>query len=400
MTVTASERTTWTPWRGVLAFGLVSLLADMVYEGMRSVAGPYLGELCASAATVGIITGAGEAAALFLRLFAGRLADRTQRHWGLTTFGYGLTAVCVPLLALAPRLGGAGLAVATVLILAERTGKALRSPSKSVLLAAAAQQVGRGKGFGVHKALDQVGAFTGPLVVAGLAAVLSVQAGLAFLAVPGALAMILLAALRRRLDVPGLPEAPDLPDAHGRDRVRLPLQFHTFATAVALTTAGLLTFGMLGFHLVDADLVSTPVVPLVYAGAMATAALAALLTGWVFDQVGARVLWVLPALVAPIPALVFANHLGVALVGIGLWGMATGIQDSTAKALVGDLVPKARLATAYGVFAAYQGVAALAGGVLAGALYADHRHVLAWGAAVAMAVAYLPLARSLRRVVD
>lgn len=384
----------WSPWRGVLAFGFVSLFADMVYEGMRSVAGPYLGELGASAATVGLVTGAGEAAALVLRLVAGTVADRTQRHWPLTILGYGLTAVCVPLLAVAPELGGSGLAVATVLILAERTGKALRSPSKSVLLASAASEVGRGKGFGVHKALDQVGSFSGPLLLAGIAAFASVQVGLAFLAVPGAVAMVLLLVLRRKLATPGVEDQP-VPVA--TDRTSLPAAFHTFAVAAALTTAGLLTFGMFGYHLVDSGLVRTPLVPFVYAGAMAVAALAALVTGSAFDRVGGRVLLVLPLLVAPVPALVFAGSLPAALVGIALWGAANGVQDSTVKALVADLVPHQRRATAYGVFAAYQGAAALAGGALAGALYRHHRTELAIGTAVLMLVAYVPLQAALRR---
>ncbi|MFC8501743.1 hypothetical protein ACFUC1_05255 [Pedococcus sp. NPDC057267] len=98
---TGNRPRTWSPWRGVVMFGLVSLFADMVYEGMRSIAGPYLGQLGASAATVGLITGAGEAAALLLRLFAGTVADRTDRHWALTISGYALTATCVPLIAIA-----------------------------------------------------------------------------------------------------------------------------------------------------------------------------------------------------------------------------------------------------------------------------------------------------------
>src|ERR1700710_431823 len=92
-------RSTWTPWRTVVAFGMVSLAGDMVYEGMRSVAGPFLGSLGASALTVGLVTGAGEAAALVLRLVSGPLADRSGRYWPLTIIGYGMTAVCVPLLA-------------------------------------------------------------------------------------------------------------------------------------------------------------------------------------------------------------------------------------------------------------------------------------------------------------
>jgi hypothetical protein len=139
----------------------VSLAADMVYEGLRAVAGPFLGSLGASAVTVGLVTGAGEAVALVLRLVTGAWADHSRRHWSLTVVGYAMSAVCVPLLALTPFLGAAGLGVASGLILLERVGKAVRSPARSALLARMAAQTGRGRGFAVHKALDQVGAFVG-----------------------------------------------------------------------------------------------------------------------------------------------------------------------------------------------------------------------------------------------
>ena len=198
----SSRRPSWNPWRTVVWFGLVSLAGDMVYEGMRSVAGPFLGSLGASALTVGLITGAGEAMALFLRLFSGPLADRTGRYWSLTILGYGMTAVCVPLLAVTPFVGSIGLALAATLILLERAGKAIRSPSKSALLARVAVSVGRGRGFAVHKALDQVGAFAGPLLVAGVIALTGVQwPAFAVLAIPGAACMLLLLILRRHVEV-------------------------------------------------------------------------------------------------------------------------------------------------------------------------------------------------------
>ena len=188
----------WTPWRTIAGFGVVSLAGDMVYEGMRSVAGPFLGSLGASALVVGVVTGAGEALALVLRLFSGPLADRSGRYWSLTILGYAMTAVCVPLLAVAPFVGSLGLALAATLILLERAGKAIRSPSKSALLARVAVAVGRGRGFAVQKALDQVGAFAGPLLVAGVIAVTGMQwPAFAVLAVPGAACMLLLFALKR-----------------------------------------------------------------------------------------------------------------------------------------------------------------------------------------------------------
>ena len=140
-----------------------------------------------------------------------------------------------------------------------------------------------------------------------------------------------------------------------------------------------MTFGVLSFAAVDAGLLTGPQVPLVYAGAMAVEAVAALATGTAYDRVGGAVLYVLPLAVAPVAALVFSGSLGAVLLGVGLWGLATGVQDSTVKALVADLVPRAVLGRAYGVFAAAQGAAALAGGALAGALYRDHLGLLVAG---------------------
>jgi len=397
---------TWSPWRLVVGFGVVSLAADMAYEGARSITGPLLATLGASALVVGVVVGAGEAAALLLRLAFGPLADRTRRYWTLTLVGYALTAVCVPLLALTPFLGAAGLGVAAALVLAERAGKAVRSPAKSALLAQAATGTGLGRGFAVHKALDQVGAFSGPLLVAALVAATGLLwPGLALLAVPGVAAIAVLVVLRRRTPDPGSPAAssvlsirwkgaaatpedgPPLPPSappSAQDSASLPSRlgglrgwlgldlsprFFLFAGAAAAATAGLATFGMISFHATRTGLLSLPAVPLVYAAAMAAAAVAALASGWAFDRWHARVLLVLPLLGAAVPALAFSATTTALVVGALLWGAAGGVQDSTVKALVADLVPAGRRASAYGVFAAVQGAAALGGGVLAGLFY-------------------------------
>jgi MFS family permease len=370
---------TLTPWQAVVGFGVVSLAADMVYEGARAVTGPLLGQLGATALLVGVVTGAGEAAALVLRLVFGPAADRTGRYWGLTLAGYAMTAITVPLLAVTPFVGAAGLGLACVLVLTERTGKAVRSPAKSTLLSAAAEGVGLGRGFGVHKALDQIGAVAGPLAVAGLTALTGVLwPALAALAVPGVASLLLLLWLRRRLGDPSggvgqeATAAGDAPPAAARVDLRhprLPRQFWLFAASSAAATAGLVTFGLIGFHLSRDGLVPDAGVPLVYAGAMAVEALAALAVGLLFDRLGPSVLVVLPPLVAAVPALAFGATLPVVVLGVALWGGATGLQDSTVKALVADLVPAGRRATAYGLFAAVQGGAALVGGTVAGTLY-------------------------------
>jgi MFS family permease len=381
------------PWQVVVGLGSVSLAADMVYEGARSVYGPLLASLGASALVVGTVTGAGEAVALVLRLASGTLADRSGRYWTVTIAGYALTAVCVPLLAVTPYLGAAGLAVAILLILSERIGKAVRSPAKSALLAAAAQQVGMGRGLGVHKALDQIGAFAGPLLVAGLIALAggALWPGFAVLAVPGAVAMVLLVRTRRRM-----PADPPVRRRAEPGRT-LPARFWWCAAGTSLCTAGLVTFGLVGLHLVTGRLVPAAGVPLLYAAAMAGEAVAALGVGEAYDRIGARVLLGLPVLVAVVPLLTFGGTLSVVVPGVLLWGAAVGLQDSTVKALVADVVRPERRATAYGMFAAVQGAGALAGGIATGALYEHSLTALAVGVAGSQVAALAVLLPALAR---
>ena len=171
---------------------------------------------------------------------------------------------------------------------------------------------------------------------------------------------------------PVVPPSAEPPTSLDRP-ARLPRRFYLFALSSAASTLGLMTFGIISFHLVKADLLGAASVPVLYASAMATAALAALATGFAYDRWDARVLLALPFLVATVPLLAFAGQLAVAVVGVLVWGAATGVQESTVKALVADLVPAGRLATAYGVFAAFEGAAALMGGGLAGWLYGGSR---------------------------
>src|SRR5712691_375411 len=90
-----------TALRFIILIGVVSLFADMTYEGARSITGPYLGVLGASATVVGIVAGFGELIGFAIRLLSGWLGDRTQRYWAITIAGYGINLLAVPLLALA-----------------------------------------------------------------------------------------------------------------------------------------------------------------------------------------------------------------------------------------------------------------------------------------------------------
>ena len=376
-----------TAFRFILVFGIISALMDMVYEGARSVTGPFLGALGASALLISVITGAGEAVALVLRLVFGRLADRPRLRWALAITGYGLTALSVPLLGMTSALW-----IACLLVLVERLGKAVRSPAKDTMLAEAGTGLGRGKAFAFHEALDQVGAFLGPLLI-GVSLSLSGSYGPGFLllAVPGLAAMLLLFWLRKRVPDPSVYEVP-LPHEEPAttagpaglapaeappSAAPVPRQFWTYAAFSSLTMFGYATFGLLSFHLVATGLLTPALVPVVYAVAMAVDAVAALASGWLYDRIGLKVLLVLPVLAAAVPWLGFSNSTPLAVTGVLLWGAAMGVQESTMRAAVAELAPAGRRGSAYGIFTACYGMAWLAGSVLIGVLYEQSIFALA-----------------------
>lgn len=362
------------PLRFILAFGVVSMLADFVYEGARGIVGPYLATFGVSAAVVGVITGAGEAVALVFRLVTGPLSDRTRRYWPITIAGYVITVIAVPILAVV----GAFWQAATAVI-AERFGKAVRTPARDTMLAHASSTMGRGRAFALHEALDQSGALLGPLLVAGMVAVSGFRLGFAVLAVPGVLAVATLLVLRRTVPDPAAYESPTaeplITDSSATDPVavapwwRFSGRFWTYTVFTALTMLGYATFGVLGYHLQVRHVVPDWQIPVIYAVAMGIDALAALGSGWVYDRIGLRGLIVLPILAAVVPFLSFSTTPALVWTGAIVWGVAMGVHESTMRAAVTDLVPRERRGTGYGVFSAVYGLAWLAGGAILGALY-------------------------------
>jgi MFS family permease len=248
----------------------------------------------------------------------------------------------------------------------------------------------------------------GPLLVAAVAAAAgTIWPAMAVLIIPGAVAMLMLLRIWRNTGQQSMrkEEAALLPataDPRARESLfaklhgRLPGVFWLFAAASAATSAGLVTFAVIAYHLTQDHVVSVAAVPLIYAAAMGAEALAALGSGWLFDRTQGGALLGLPFLVSAVPALAFATSPLVAVAGALIWGAAGGILDSTVKALVADLVPAARRATAYGVFAAVQGAAAVAGGVMAGALYERSLPILIGAVVLTQIIALILLIATLR----
>lgn len=346
----------------VLLFGVVSLFADMTYEGARSINGSFLGLLGASATIVGIVAGFGELVGYGLRFVSGKIGDRTGLYWPITFLGYSINLLAVPLLALAGNWP-----VAAALIIAERTGRAIRVPTRDAMLAHAASQVGQGWGFGLHNALDQLGATLGPLVVA---TVLLFSQGdyrpaFAVLVVPALLGLSTLAAARITFPRPqDLEKATPTPQPQGLHR-----PFWLYLVGAALLAAGYVDYPLFAFHFQKTAVIDNEWIPLYFAVAMAVAAVTGLVCGRLYDRFGFKVLVVTACIVAFATPLVFLGNAAVALLGVAIWGIGMGMQDSTFRAVLASMVSSQQRATAYGVFDTGYGIFWFLGSSLMGLLY-------------------------------
>jgi MFS family permease len=345
----------------VLMIGVVSFFADFTYEGSRGITGPFLQVLGASGTIVGIVAGLGELLGYGLRFFSGRLSERTGEFWPITFFGYIVQMAAVPLLALAGNWQ-----IAALLILLERVGKAIRNPPRDVMLSHAAKEMGFGWGFGVHEALDQLGALFGPLLVAFILAERH-QYRLAFgtLLVPAVITILLLSVARFLYPRPEDLEA----QTEKFQTTGLPRTFWIYLGAAALVSAGFADFQLIAFHFQKTAVVETTWIPIFYSVAMAVSGAGSLVFGRLFDRFGITVLIPLTFLSAVFAPLVFLGGFWLALVGAALWGLGMGVHESIIPAAVATMVPIERRPSAYGLFTGAYGLFWFAGSVVIGVLY-------------------------------
>jgi MFS family permease len=285
-------------------------------EGARSITGPFLGTLGASAAVVAAVAGFGELLGYALRSVVGFVADRTGRYWPITLFGYLVQMAAVPALALA-----GDWQIAAVLIAAERSGRAIRNPARDAILAHATGELGRGWVFGVREALDAAGAMVGPLVVAAvLYSGHGYRAAFAVLLVPALLTVVVLLGAWRQYPHPADLEVDEgIPDRRGIPRV-----FWIYLLAMGLIALGYADYPLIAFHFGAAHVISGGWIPVLYAGAMATEAVAALILGRLFDRIGLLTVVGATVLTAAFAPLVFLGNATLAVIGVICRGRVRG----------------------------------------------------------------------------
>jgi MFS family permease len=353
----------------IVLFGIVSLFADMNYEGGRSVVGQYLKLLGTSAFALGLAAGLGEFLGYALRLVSGSIADRTRRYWLLIILGYAVQLLSLPMLAFVR-----GWELALVFLFLERVGKAIRKPAHDAVISFASKQTGSGFGFGLHEAMDQIGAFLGPALFSLLlfsgpdaASLAEYRKGLLLLFIPAGLAILF--TLINRFIFPH-PEKFELK----KEGLELQAKGYSRAYWIIVLSAGLLAMGitdfpLIGLHLKNTGSFTEAAIPLLYAGAMAVDAAAAIVMGRLYDRLGLKVLAVLFFVEIFTAPLVFLGPFWAILAGMALWGISVGTQESILKAAIGDRVSEDRRARAFGLFNTVFGLFWFAGSAIIGLLY-------------------------------
>jgi predicted MFS family arabinose efflux permease len=354
------KQTAQSAFRFVLVLGIANLFADMTYEGARSVTGPFLGSLGASAAVVGFTAGLGELIGYGLRSVTGLISDRTGKYWVATITGYCINMLAVPALAFAGHWP-----VAAGLVVAERTGRAIRKPSTDAMLSFAGRQIGSGWVFGLNEALDQAGATVGPLLISlNLFEHRTYQHGFAILLIPALITIGIICAARYFFPHPHQLEAGVEIATAG-----LPFSYWLYVAAGASIAAGFADFSLIAYHFQKTFVVSPQVIPIYYAVAMLMGSLGALVFGRLLDRAGLAVLIVAILLGALFAPLAFLGTGVVAFLGVVSWGIGVAAQGSLLHAMISSLIPRAKRGVGFGIFDMFFGVTWFAGSWLMGILY-------------------------------
>ena len=344
----------------ILLLGIVSLMGDVVYEGSRGIVPSYLVFLGASAFIIVFVGRLGEFLGYAFRLISGVLSDTTKAYWIFIFLGYGLI-VSIPLLGFA-----GGWAIAIILILLERLGKAFRSPSRDAVLSIVSKDVGTGKAFGVHELLDQIGAILGPILVAGLMFYSGNNYSQTFslLLLPFAVLLATLVYTYRKI---GKVKPVEIEKVQDKNR-KLERPFYIYVFAVTLNTLGLIPYELI---LYKASIILNPaeqwIVPLIYTVIQGVDAPSALLSGYSYDKFKIKVL-ALPFALSVIPPIIaLANaDLPMLIIAAVFFGLVLGMQESIYRAAVSEFAPISSRGTAYGIFNTAYGVGMLASGAAYG----------------------------------
>lgn len=353
----------------IILLGIVSMFSDMTHEGATSIRGAYLYLLGASASTIGFVSGLGELVGYSLRYVFGIITDKTKKYRTMTIVGYIIDVLAVPALAL---VGKNGWVLASILLVVERTGKAMKKPAKNTIMSFAAKSEGAGKSFAIQEALDQLGAFLGPLFLYFIMlfktkdTLESYRLAYLFLAIPAFLTIAFLLFAKRKFPHPEDFEK----ESEVEEKFVMKPSFVSYIFAISLFAFGFIDFSLITMHVSRSNLISENALPLIYAFSMLIDALSALYFGMMYDKKGIKALITSTIIASTFSLFVFGiNTKTSMIIGLILWGIGMGAEESIFKAVVTNILPKENRARGYGIFEFSFGVFWFLGSWLMGVMY-------------------------------
>ena len=344
----------------ILLIGIVSMLGDIVYESGRGIAPDYLYFLGASAFLVGLTSGIGELVGYGMRLVSGPLADRSHAYWLFIFLGYGLI-LAIPMMGLTNSIW-----IVAALVIVERLGKALRSPSRDAVVSVVSKGMGSGKAFGLHEFIDQLGAIVGPafLGVVMLWTANNFSISLQSLFPFYLLMMGVLYLTYRRIKG----TVDEIRRQSTATNEKLSRGFWMYSAAVLMNTVGLMPVALILYN--GARILESGgqlwIVPFLYVVVQLVDAPMALVSGYIYDKIGIKFLAV-PFALSVLP-FVFQSLIGLPGVILACisFGLVLGMQESTYRAAVTDIVPLGRRGSAYGFFNVMLGAGTFVSGITFG----------------------------------
>jgi MFS family permease len=347
----------------IFFLGIVSLFADITYEGARSIIGQYLFVLGSSSLFVGFTAGFGEFIGYFLRILFGYLADKTKNYWSFMIIGYSLNVFSVPLLAFTNNY-----LIAGILILLERLGKAIRTPSRDTIISFIGAKYGSGISFGIHEFLDQIGALSGPLLIFLILSLSKNNYKLSFLIliIPAILCLIFL--FWTKIKFSNISEI----EIRGKryESFKSSKKFWIYTIAIGFVSFGFIDFALISYHYKKINLFEPNIIAILYSIAMITDAISSIILGKLFDKFGIKVLLISILLTSfSSPLLFLFNEKMIIFLAIILWGIGIGSQESIMRAYISNIIKKEERATAFGIFNSIYGFSWFIGSLMIGYLY-------------------------------
>ena len=351
--------------RPVWLLGWVSFFTDTASEMIYPLMPLFLTRvLGAGALSLGVIEGVAEAANSVLKIWSGRLADRTGAPKRLVIAGYGLSSAMRPFI-------GAATSWMQVLALRfiDRLGKGIRGAPRDAMLAVFATSENRGRVFGFHRAMDHAGAVVGPLAASAFLFFYpdAYRTLFTLTIIPGIIVMLI---LFRVPEAAPRSAAANSSAAPNKSSARLPGNLYRALAIIFVFSLGNASDAFLLLRMGDLG-VAAFWIPLLWSAIHVVKSISSVIGGALSDRFGRRMLIALGWLVyaGVYGAFGAFENVAVVIAAFLTYGLFFGLTEGVEKAWVADLAPAEIRGTAFGIYNAVLGFGSLAASLLFGAIW-------------------------------